>query len=134
MTVARSRRWIAVRFGGEAPDGPGVDERGRSSRPPIVLDALGACAGHAGGAGAADLGAAAVVLVGGRDVADRGVQPHGVVVAADAGELCVERAGVGDAGEVRPVALEVAEEALDVRLGQRRRLLLIGRVSSEPFG
>jgi len=44
------------------------------------------------------------------------VQPDRVVVAADAGELGVERGRVGDPSEVRPVALQVREEALDVRL------------------
>ena len=51
------------------------------------------------------------------DIADAGVeQADGVVLAADAGELCVERAGVGDRQQVRPVALQVAEERLNVRL------------------
>ena len=65
-----------------------------TSSPPILLDALGACAAQAGDAGAADLRAAAVVLVVGGDVADRGVQANGVVLAADPGELCVERGRV----------------------------------------
>jgi hypothetical protein len=38
------------------------------------------------------------------------------ILPADACELGIESGGVGDAGEVWPVALEVAEEALDVRL------------------
>jgi hypothetical protein len=56
------------------------------------------------------------MLIVGGDVADRGVQTSGVVLAADPGELGIERGGVGDADQVRPVALQVGEEALDVRL------------------
>jgi hypothetical protein len=43
------------------------------------------------------------MLVVGGDVADRGVQPDGVVLAAEAGELGVERGRVADLREVRPV-------------------------------
>ena len=69
-----------------------------------------------GGTRTADAGPAAVVLVVGGDVADRGVQPVVLYSPRIAGELGVEGGGVGDAGEVRPVALQMAEEALDVRL------------------
>ena len=64
---------------------------------------------------------------------DRGVQPDRVVVATDAGVLGIEHDRIGDGGEVRPVAFEVAEEALDVRLVSRCRLRLMGSVMSEPF-
>src|SRR5450755_739504 len=83
----------------------------------IVLDPLGAGASHPGGAGAADLGSASVMLVLGGDVPNRGVQAGRVVLGPDAGELGVERGGVGDRDQVRPVAFEVAEERLD---GKRR--------------
>jgi hypothetical protein len=57
--------------------------------------------------------AAAVVFVVGGDVADAGVQSGAVVGAADAVELGVEHGWVGDLFEVRPLAFDVAEEALD---------------------
>ena len=44
-------------------------------------------------AGGADPWAAAVVLVGGGDVPDPGVQAHGVVLVADVGELGAEHVG-----------------------------------------
>ena len=47
--------------------------------------------------------AVAVVFVGGGDVADRGVQPEGVVLGPDAVELSFEVAGVGDLLQVRPL-------------------------------
>src|SRR5436305_6846906 len=88
--------------------------RGRGGRSlassPILLDALGVCSLEAGDAGAADRGAAAVVLVIGGDVADRGVQPDAVVLALDAGELGVERGRIADLAQVPPVALQMAEE------------------------
>jgi hypothetical protein len=71
-----------------------------------LLDPLGPCAAHSGGAGAADLRAAAVMLVIGGDVPDRSVEPNRVVLGADPGELGVEGGRVGDTGEVRPVALQ----------------------------
>ena len=60
------------------------------------------------------------MLVVGGDVADRGVEANRVVLGSDPGELCVERGRVGDAGQVRPVALQVTEKRLDVRLIGRR--------------
>jgi hypothetical protein len=72
----------------------------------ILLDPLGAGAAHAGSASAADLWAAAVMLVIGGDVPDRGVQADGVVLGADTSELGIEGGGVGDLGEVRPVTLQ----------------------------
>ena len=50
------------------------------------------------------------------EVADAGVQAHGVVLAADAGELVIERLGIAQPGQVRPLALQMSEERLDVRL------------------
>jgi hypothetical protein len=47
------------------------------------------------------------MLVVGPDVADRGVQPDGVVLVPDTGEFGVERGWVGDPGQVRPVAFGV---------------------------
>ena len=99
----------------------------------ILLDPLDAGALEARGPRPTDSGSAAVVLVVGGDVADRCVQPDAVVLTADAVKLGVEGGRVGESGEVRPVALEVAEEALDVRLVSRCRLRLMGSVMSEPF-
>ena len=82
----------------------------------ILLDALRPCSAHPGDAGAADRRSAAVVLVIRGDVADRGVQADCVVLGADPVKLGIERGRVGDGGEVRPVALQVAEERFDVRL------------------
>ena len=89
-----------VRAGGrppqKRPSSPGERGRGRCSGGcsflvgSILLDPLGAGAAQPGGAGAADRRAAAVMLVIGGDVADRGVQPDGVVLAADPGELGIE--------------------------------------------
>ena len=107
------------------PASPEGDGRGRCSGAwsslacSILFDPLSAGAAHPRGACAADAGAAAVMLVIGGDVPDRGVQASGVVVAADPGELRVEDGRVGDPDKVRLVALEVAEEALDVRLVSR---------------
>jgi hypothetical protein len=56
------------------------------------------------------------VLVGGGDVADAGVQSGAVVEVADTVELSVENGGVGNLLEVRPLALDVPEEAFDPRL------------------
>src|SRR5213594_1375254 len=64
-------------------------------------------------AGLADLGAAAAVLVVGGDVADAGVEPDGVVVAADHLQFSAELIGVTDAFQLGPLALDVPEEALD---------------------
>ena len=85
----------------------------------MVSDALSVGAVQAGAAGAADRGAAAFVLVGGCDVADAGVQPHGVVLDAYHGELGAQNGGVGDRDEVWPVGLDVAEETLDPGLVSR---------------
>jgi hypothetical protein len=73
-----------------------------------------------------------VMLVIGGDVRDAGVQADRVVLGADAGELGIEGGGVGDGDQVRPVALEVAEEALDVRpVGRGSRPDAV-RLSSAP--
>ena len=53
----------------------------------MVSDPLSASTLEADAAGAADRGAAALVLFVGGDVADAGVQPHGVVLDAHHGEL-----------------------------------------------
>ena len=58
-----------------------------------------------------------MVLVLGGDVPDRGVEAERVVLGPDSGQLGIERSRVGDAGQVRPVALQVAEERFD---GKRR--------------
>ena len=101
--------------------------------PAILLDTLCVRSFEPGDAVAADRRPAAVMLIVGGDVADRGVQANGVVLGPDAGELGVERGGVGDAGQVRPVALQMGEEALDVRLVACRRLRLMGAVGSGLF-
>jgi hypothetical protein len=49
----------------------------------------------------------------GRDVADRLVQPDGVVLDPDAGELDLEQNRVVGVFEMRPLAFDVTEEALD---------------------
>ena len=51
---------------------------------------------QAGGTGSADAGPAAVMLIIGGDVADRGVQPGGVVLGADPVKLGVQRGRVAD--------------------------------------
>ena len=56
------------------------------------------------------------------DIADAGVEADGVVLAADAGELCVERAGVGDRQQVRPVALQARVPLLFDVIGAENRL------------
>ena len=63
--------------------------------------------------GGADGLAAAGVLVRGGDVADAGVQPHGVVLGAHELELGAEHRGVGDRQQVRAFALDGAVERLD---------------------
>ena len=45
-----------------------------------------------------------------------GVQAHAVVAAAHRGQLAFKAAGIGEPRQVRPLVLEVAEEALDGRL------------------
>jgi hypothetical protein len=64
----------------------------------ILLDPLSAGAAQPGEAGAAGLRTAAVVLVVGGDVPDRGVQPDGVVLASDPVKLAVERGRVAESG------------------------------------
>src|SRR5512144_2262437 len=77
---------------------------------PVVYD--GSQSGRAGGGEAVATGlpdrvAAAVVLVVRGDVADAGVQPHRVVLAANAVELVAELAGIAAPLEVRPLALDM---------------------------
>src|SRR3954468_18031804 len=86
----------------------------------MVRDPGAAGAVQARSAGPTDLRSAAFMLVVGRDVADPGVQPDGVVFDAHAGELGAQLAGVADVVQVRPLGLEVAEEALDPGLIRRR--------------
>jgi hypothetical protein len=57
------------------------------------------------------LAAAGVFVVG--DVADAGVQSHGVVLEPAAVEFAFELAGVADALEVRPLARDVTEQGLE---------------------
>jgi hypothetical protein len=73
----------------------------------MVCDALSAGTVQADAAGAADRGAAAFVFVVGRDVADAGVQPDGVVLDADERELGAQNCRVIDCVEVWPVGVEV---------------------------
>ncbi len=82
----------------------------------VVLYALSSCSFEPSDTGSADRRAAAVVLVVGRHVADAGVQSDRVPFGPHAGQLGVENGRVADLGQVRPVGLEVAEEAFDVRL------------------
>ena len=82
----------------------------------MVGDTPPAGAAKALAAGLADRGPAALVLVVGGDIADAGVQAHGVVAVLGGGELAAQVGGVGEAFELGVVVLEVAEEALDVRL------------------
>src|SRR5688572_3875926 len=79
----------------------------------MVGDAPAASPLEALPAGGAGLGAAAAVLVVGGDIADAGVQPDGVVVGADHLQFSAELVGVTDLVEMGPLALDVAEEALD---------------------
>ena len=79
----------------------------------MVSDALSAGAHEPDAAGAADLRAAAFVLVIRGDVADAGMQPDGVVLDAHELKLGAQDGRVGDRVEVWPVGLDVAEEALD---------------------
>lgn len=74
--------------------------------------------------GGSDAGAAPVVLVGGGDVTDGGVQADGVVFVADHGELRPQDLRVTDPVKVWPVSFHVGEEALDPRL--------VGRVPGRP--
>jgi hypothetical protein len=64
-------------------------------------------------AGLADSFAATFVLVVGGDVADPGVQPDGVVVLADDGQLGTQGGGVADGEQVRLFDLEVPVQRLD---------------------
>jgi hypothetical protein len=54
-----------------------------------------------------------MVLVVGGDVADAGVQPHGVVLLADMVEFDGELTRITDLLQVRPLGLDVAEQRLD---------------------
>jgi hypothetical protein len=47
------------------------------------------------------------------DVADAGVQAHGVVLVSAAFQFGFEFPAVADAFQVRPLALDVAEQGLD---------------------
>jgi hypothetical protein len=82
----------------------------------MIFDALFAGAAQPVTAGLADRGTAAFVLVVGSDVADGLVQPHGVVVDADAFELGAQHRDVVDLVEVGSLKLDVAEQRLDPRL------------------
>ncbi len=69
----------------------------------------------------ADLVAFAGVFVVGGDVADAFVEPHRVVVAADAFELSGEVCGVVERFEVGVLAFDVAEQRLDPGLVRSTR-------------
>src|SRR5918993_2933761 len=62
------------------------------------------------------------------DVADAGVEPHGVVLDPDAVELTVEFAGVADPLQEWPLAHDMPEQALDPCLVGR------GGRPTEPLG
>ncbi len=64
-------------------------------------------------AGLADLVAFAGVFVVGGDIADAFVEPHTVVVVADAFEFCGEVGGIVERFEVGVFAFDVAEQRLD---------------------
>ena len=85
----------------------------------MVGDSCPAGVSEPASAGGADPWAAAVVLVGGSDVADRGVQAHRVVLPADDRELGTQDGRVADAVKVWPVGLDVGEQALDPGLVSR---------------
>ena len=68
-----------------------------------------------------DCWAASFVLVVGGDVADAGVQPAGVVVHLDDGQLGSEDGGVGDGHQVRVVVLDGLVQRLDPGLIGRCR-------------
>jgi hypothetical protein len=93
--------------------GPAEAYAWRSSlaAPAVVSEQLCVRSLHAGDASAADLRAAAVMLLVGGDVPDRRVQANGVVLEADPRKLGVEGGWIADLREVGPVAFEVAEEA-----------------------
>lgn len=71
-------------------------------------------------AGLADRFSSSLVLVVGRDVADRLMQAHRVVLDPHAGELGFEHDRVVDVLEMGPLALDVTEQRLDPRLIRRR--------------
>jgi hypothetical protein len=71
-------------------------------------------------AGLADRFSSSLVLVVGRDVADRLMQAHRVVLDPHAGELGFEHDRVVDVLEMGPFALDVTEQRLDPRLIRRR--------------
>src|SRR3954451_10257162 len=79
----------------------------------VVSDPQPAGTLEPGAAGGADRGPAAFVLVAGGHVADACVQALGVVLMAYAGQLGAQDGGVADLVQVRPVGLDVAEQALD---------------------
>jgi len=97
----------------------GLDRSGGSSRPGLLAvlamvgDTPAASPRKSLAAGLADLGAVAAVRIVGGEVADPGVQPNGVVVGADHLQFSAELVGVTDLLQVGPLALDVAEEALD---------------------
>jgi len=74
------------------------------------LYALVSCLLEPYGARSADRGAAAVVLVVGGDVVDAGVQPHGVVLDAQALQLGVEDSRVAGVDKVGPALPSRADE------------------------
>src|SRR3979490_3237458 len=79
----------------------------------MVSDAGPAGVSESALTGSSDPWAAAVVLVGWGDVADPGVESHGVVLVADDRQLGPEDFRVTDPVEVWPLGFDVAEQALD---------------------
>ena len=59
----------------------------------VVVDAVASCSGETACSGLTDGWSSAVVFVVGSDVADRGVQPDGVVLGSDPGEFHIGHPG-----------------------------------------
>ena len=73
--------------------------------PAVVFESVVSGSCEALPAGLTDVFSSAVVLVVGSEVADRFVQPHGVVLDPNAGQLVLQDGGVADVFEVGPLAL-----------------------------
>jgi hypothetical protein len=76
----------------------------------MVLEAALPGAVEAVAAGLADGLTAAAVLVVGSDVPDRFVQPNRIVFSSHSFQFGFQDDGVGEGLQVRPLALDVAEE------------------------
>ena len=76
----------------------------------MVVEAALPGAVEAVAASSADGLTAAAVLVVGSDVPDRFVQPNGIVFSSHSFQFGFQDDGVGEGLQVRPLALDVAEE------------------------